>query len=115
MLQGLEKYKLQGVQRVLEANPHAAQHPASRAGLEAETNSFRLPLKTTLFSFIAELGGQERKMRGDCEERVVGLQHWCLFQRGNYRKKNKHSQPDLKVGACSFRALQGQGVCVCVC
>lgn len=28
--------------------------PASQAGWEAETNSFRLLLKTTLFSFIAE-------------------------------------------------------------
>lgn len=50
---------------------------------------------------------------GDCEERVVGLQHWCLFQRGNYRKKNKHGQPDLKTSACSIGALQGQGVCAC--
>lgn len=41
----------------------------------------------------------------------MGLQHWCLFQRGNYRKKNKHSQADLKASACSIRMLQGQGVC----
>lgn len=53
-----EKYKLQGVQGVLRSKPTRCPTPrlSSLAGLEAETNSFRLLLKTTLFSFIAKLG-----------------------------------------------------------
>lgn len=66
MLQGTQKnISFRGCKEFKEANPHAARHPTSHDGLEAETNSFRLLLKTTLFSFIAELGGQDRKMRGD--------------------------------------------------
>lgn len=40
--------------------------------------------------------------------------HPRLFQRGNYRKKNKHDQPDLKASPCGIGALEGQGVCTCV-
>lgn len=51
-----EKYKLQGVQGVLRSKPTRYPTPRLCAGLEAETNSFRLLLKTILFSFIAKLG-----------------------------------------------------------
>lgn len=58
-----EKYELQGVQRVLRSKPTCCPTPrlASGAGLEAETNSFRLLLKATLFSFIANLGERSER------------------------------------------------------
>lgn len=43
---------------------------------------------------------------------MAELRHWCLFQRGNYRKKNKQGQPDLKASLRSIGALRGTG-CVC--